>query len=258
MVIFSKACLQIVICLLTGYLEQSDLEILIDLFGVDCRTLPSGTDPVKHNENVDLVWDVFCFIVLILQRRMYMSYMFQFVVYEYKAQSTLAARGAEIFKFIIQSRVKKEREKEKKDFDRLKNRVNRIKKNRYKQNKTKESKKKREPTDYYTSVRSGDYYMFESDFDITDSDGSDVDREIKTMKSVSEKDNRISKIEILGETNENQESYLTIEGKKTLKTFLFLRRNLYWLVDSIIFVLSKYSKDFRVVSHILDKVSSIH
>lgn len=298
MVIFSKACLQIVICLLTEYLEPADLAILIDLFGVDCRTLPSGSDPVVHNENVDLVWDVFCFIVLILQRRMYMSYMFQFVVYEYKAQSTLAARGAEIFKFIIQSRVKKEKEKEKKEFDRLKSRVNRIKKKRVKQNQTKEKLKsqKKNPTDYYTSVRSGDYYMFESDFDITDSDSSDIDSaaidvkesepmartdstidqvlattskvedkkdkkdkrisfNILTLKSVSENE-RLSKIEILGDTNEDQpQSFLTIEDKTTLKTLGFLKDALNWIIDSVIFVLSRYSKDFRVVSHILDEVS---
>ena len=156
LVIFSKACLQIVICLLSEKLDATNLAILIDLFGVDCRTLPTGSDPTVHNENVDLVWDVFCFIVLILQRRMYMSHMFQFVVYEYKAQSQLAAMGSCVFKFIIQRRVMREKAKEDKEFNRIKNRVRRIKGARVKQSQAK---------DYYTSIRSGDRYMFEPEYD---------------------------------------------------------------------------------------------
>lgn len=103
-VIFIKACLQIVLCLLTKEIEPKTVCILVEIFGIDCRTLPSvpvnSDDPLRANscakdggsEDVGLVWDVFCFIVLLIQRRIYMSYMFQHVVNEYKAQSTLAAR----------------------------------------------------------------------------------------------------------------------------------------------------------------------
>jgi hypothetical protein len=82
------------------------ISVLIDLFGVNCRTLPGKNKRPKPDctkddaqcADVGLIWDVFCFIVLLIQRRIYMSYFFQHVVNEYKAQSTLAARGAEIFK----------------------------------------------------------------------------------------------------------------------------------------------------------------
>ena len=45
-----------------------------------------------ESDDVGLVWDCICFLVLLLQRRLYMSLMFEHVVNEYKAQSTLAAR----------------------------------------------------------------------------------------------------------------------------------------------------------------------
>lgn len=290
-VIFTKACLQIVLCLLTDTLDLSDktICILIDLFGVDCRTVPgTGATAEKtpcskdgQSENVGLIWDVFCFIILLIQRRIYMSYMFQYVVNEYKAQSTLAARGAEIFKHIIQRRVDKEKKKEVREFKRLRERVERIKLKRLKQNQANEA---HEPKDYYTSIRSGDYYMFESEFEISDSDGYESDNDAQMFKksprtasedielkaklsedtvtkkihflaeneSIEEdkEDDEIKEIEILGD-NENNKSWLTIENKTTLSAVYYLKKALYFMIDFIIDFFNRYSKDFRIVSHIL-------
>lgn len=73
--------------------------------------------------------------------------MFQFVINENKAQSTLAARGAQIFKDIIQMRVKKKNREENKELDLLKKRVERIRQKRTKLNQVKGISQ--EPDEYY-------------------------------------------------------------------------------------------------------------
>ena len=64
-----------------------------------------GSQVPDESDEVGLAWDTVCFLVLLVQRRLFMSYMFQHVVNEYKAQSALAARGAEIFRKIISQKV---------------------------------------------------------------------------------------------------------------------------------------------------------
>ena len=76
--------------------------------------------------------------------------MFQFVINENKAQSTLAARGAQIFKDIIQMRVKKKNREENKELDLLKKRVERIRQKRTKLNQVKGISQ--EPDEYYDGI----------------------------------------------------------------------------------------------------------
>jgi hypothetical protein len=71
-----------------------------------------------------------------------MSYMFQHVVNEYKAQSALAARGAEIFRKIIFQKVEIEKHREERILKKLKENVERIR-----QHQSKELK--HEPTHHY-------------------------------------------------------------------------------------------------------------
>lgn len=78
--------------------KVSSICLLIDIFGINCKALPSDefSDPecttTSDSGDVGLVWDIVCFIVLLLQRRLYMSNMFEHVVNEYRAQAILAAR----------------------------------------------------------------------------------------------------------------------------------------------------------------------
>jgi piezo-type mechanosensitive ion channel component 1/2 len=175
MVILTKAFLQIVLCLLTNTISEKTICILVDVFGIDCRSLSSPYRPdlkvncaksEKDSDDVSLFWDVFCFIVLLIQRRIYMSYMFEHVVNEYKAQSILAARGAGIFKEIIHEKVRNERKREIKVLQKLKNNVENIRKKQ-------SNIMNYGPTDHYEKIRSGDYYMFESDDDDVLSDSDD-------------------------------------------------------------------------------------
>lgn len=90
--------------------------------------------------------------------------MFQFVINENKAQSTLAARGAQIFKDIIQMRVKKKNREENKELDLLKKRVERIRQKRTKLNQVKGISQ--EPDEYYDgNINLNEFYQ---KFNLTD------------------------------------------------------------------------------------------
>ncbi|XP_007433600.1 piezo-type mechanosensitive ion channel component 2 isoform X1 [Python bivittatus] len=157
----------------------------------DCK-LPSG--------EAGIIWDSICFAFLLLQRRVFMSYYFLHVVADIKASQILASRGAELFQATIVKAVKARIEEEKKSMDQLKRQMDHIKARQQKYKKGKErvlsmnqetsdgqaiqkvaeeddddgeadkektkGKKKqwwRPWVDHASMVRSGDYYLFESD-----------------------------------------------------------------------------------------------
>ncbi|XP_006868752.1 PREDICTED: piezo-type mechanosensitive ion channel component 2 [Chrysochloris asiatica] len=155
-----------------------------------CR-LPSG--------EAGIIWDSICFAFLLLQRRVFMSYYFLHVVADIKASQILASRGAELFQATIVKAVKARIEEEKKSMDQLKRQMDRIKARQQKYKKGKErmlsltqesgegqdtqkisedddereadkqkakGKKKqwwRPWVDHASMVRSGNYYLFETD-----------------------------------------------------------------------------------------------
>ncbi|XP_010637331.1 piezo-type mechanosensitive ion channel component 2 isoform X4 [Fukomys damarensis] len=169
-------------CTVKGYTMPSD--------DVSCK-LPSG--------EAGIIWDSICFAFLLLQRRVFMSYYFLHVVADIKASQILASRGAELFQATIVKAVKARIEEEKKSMDQLKRQMDRIKARQQKYKKGKErmlsltqesgegqdarklseaddereadkqkakGKKKqwwRPWVDHASMVRSGDYYLFETD-----------------------------------------------------------------------------------------------
>ncbi|XP_034285335.1 piezo-type mechanosensitive ion channel component 2 isoform X3 [Pantherophis guttatus] len=164
----------------------------IPLDDPECK-LPSG--------EAGIIWDSICFAFLLLQRRVFMSYYFLHVVADIKASQILASRGAELFQATIVKAVKARLEEEKKSMDQLKKQMDHIKARQQKYKKGKErvlsmsqeasdgqeiqkvaeeeddddgeadkektkGKKKqwwRPWVDHASMVRSGDYYLFESD-----------------------------------------------------------------------------------------------
>ncbi|KAJ7338680.1 hypothetical protein JRQ81_012582, partial [Phrynocephalus forsythii] len=164
-------------CTVKGYAIPSDTD-------KDCK-LPSG--------EAGIIWDSICFAFLLLQRRVFMSYYFLHVVADIKASQILASRGAELFQATIVKAVKARIEEEKKSMDQLKRQMDRIKARQQKYKKGKEKvismsqeasdgqaiqkaaedddddakgKKKqwwRPWVDHASMVRSGDYYLFETD-----------------------------------------------------------------------------------------------
>ncbi|XP_069709860.1 piezo-type mechanosensitive ion channel component 2 isoform X3 [Phaenicophaeus curvirostris] len=169
-------------CTVKGYRIPTD--------NLDCK-LPSG--------EAGIIWDSICFAFLLLQRRVFMSYYFLHVVADIKASQILASRGAELFQATIVKAVKARIEEEKKSMDQLKRQMDRIKARQQKYKKGKErmlsmtqessegpeirkvseeddegeadkekakGKKKlwwRPWVDHASMVRSGNYYLFETD-----------------------------------------------------------------------------------------------
>ncbi|CAL8369473.1 unnamed protein product [Lota lota] len=84
----------------------------------DCE-LPEG--------EAGIVWDAICFTVLLVQRRVFLSYYFLYVVSDLKASKILASRGAELFEAKIKKQVAARLELEQKSVETLKKQMEKIK-----------------------------------------------------------------------------------------------------------------------------------
>ncbi|XP_066435636.1 piezo-type mechanosensitive ion channel component 2 isoform X4 [Eleutherodactylus coqui] len=185
-------------CTVKGYDIPMDQKI--------CQ-LPSG--------EAGIIWDSICFAFLLLQRRVFMSYYFLHVVADIKSSQILASRGAELFQATIVKAVKARLEEEKKSMDQLKRQMDRIKARQEKYKKGKErmlslaqesgegqeiqkhdedddegeaekekvkGKKKqwwRPWVDHASMVRSGDYYLFETDSEEEEEDETKDEDELR-------------------------------------------------------------------------------
>ncbi|KAM4815295.1 LOW QUALITY PROTEIN: piezo-type mechanosensitive ion channel component 2-like [Thomomys bottae] len=198
-VITMKNILSIGACGYIGTLVQNCCW-LIQAFSLACTVkgykMPNEDSSCKlPSGEAGIIWDSICFAFLLLQRRVFMSYYFLHVVADIKASQILASRGAELFQATI---VKARIEEEKKSMDQLKRQMDRIKARQQKYKKGKErmlsltqesgegqdiqklseddereadkqkakGKKKqwwRPWVDHASMVRSGDYYLFETD-----------------------------------------------------------------------------------------------
>uniref|UniRef100_A0A8C4JWP7 Piezo type mechanosensitive ion channel component 2 n=1 Tax=Dromaius novaehollandiae TaxID=8790 RepID=A0A8C4JWP7_DRONO len=188
-VITMKNILSIGAC---GYIESliKNSCWLIQAFSLACTVkgyrIPSGNLDCKlPSGEAGIIWDSICFAFLLLQRRVFMSYYFLHVVADIKASQILASRGAELFQATIVKAVKARIEEEKKSMDQLKRQMDRIKARQQKYRKGKERmlsmnqessegqdiQKVSEEDDegtvknilFHLVVRSGDYYLFETD-----------------------------------------------------------------------------------------------
>ncbi|KAM9440006.1 piezo-type mechanosensitive ion channel component 2 [Clarias gariepinus] len=161
----------------------------------------SSSDCDLPRDEAGIIWDSICFSFLLLQRRVFMSYYFLHVVADIRAGQILASRGAELFQASIVKAVRARLEEENKSMEQLKRQMDRIKTRQEKFKKGKEkmlsltqestdsqnliqpdaceeddddgavkekakAKKKqwwRPWVDHASMVRSGDYYLFETD-----------------------------------------------------------------------------------------------
>ncbi|XP_031720951.1 piezo-type mechanosensitive ion channel component 2 isoform X3 [Anarrhichthys ocellatus] len=152
----------------------------------------------RPENEAGIIWDSICFAFLLLQRRVFMSYYFLHVVADIRASQILACRGAELFQATIVKAVRARLEEERKSVEQLKRQMERIKVRQQKFKRGKErmlsiaqesgegqtlvqpeeddddgaqrtkakTKKKqwwRPWVDHASMVRSGDYYLFETD-----------------------------------------------------------------------------------------------
>uniref|UniRef100_A0A667GZH8 Uncharacterized protein n=1 Tax=Lynx canadensis TaxID=61383 RepID=A0A667GZH8_LYNCA len=178
-VITMKNILSIGAC---GYIENlvQNSCWLIQAFSLACTVkgykMPDDDSSCKlPSGEAGIIWDSICFAFLLLQRRVFMSYYFLHVVADIKASQILASRGAELFQATIVKAVKARIEEEKKSMDQLKRQMDRIKARQQKYKKGKErmlslTQESGEGQDIQKlseeddeMVRSGDYYLFETD-----------------------------------------------------------------------------------------------
>uniref|UniRef100_A0A673KUB4 Piezo-type mechanosensitive ion channel component 2-like n=1 Tax=Sinocyclocheilus rhinocerous TaxID=307959 RepID=A0A673KUB4_9TELE len=132
-----------------------------------------GNCEVPRDE-AGIIWDSICFTFLLLQRRVFMSYYFLHVVADIRAGQILASRGAELFQASIVKAVRARLEEEKRSMEQLKRQMDHIKtrQQKFKRGKEKmlsmaqesgDEQKPIQPDNNDDVVRSGDYYLFETD-----------------------------------------------------------------------------------------------
>ncbi|XP_061775602.1 piezo-type mechanosensitive ion channel component 2 isoform X2 [Nerophis ophidion] len=164
------------------------------------------------SDEAGIIWDSICFAFLLLQRRVFMSYYFLHVVADIRASQILACRGAELFQATIVKAVRVRLEEERKSVEQLKRQMERIKvrQQKFKRGKEKmlsvvqesgegqtlvqpqedddgaqrvkaKTKKKlwwRPWVDHASMVRSGEYYLFETDSEDEEEEEEQKDEEL--------------------------------------------------------------------------------
>ncbi|KAK0137757.1 Piezo-type mechanosensitive ion channel component 2 [Merluccius polli] len=105
---------------------------LIQAFSMFCTIkgydVPEPDDDCELPEGeAGIVWDAICFTVLLVQRRVFLSYYFLYVVSDLKASKILASRGAELFEAKIKKQVAARLELEEKSVETLKKQMEKIK-----------------------------------------------------------------------------------------------------------------------------------
>ncbi|XP_071967175.1 piezo-type mechanosensitive ion channel component 2-like [Engystomops pustulosus] len=106
---------------------------LIQTFSMFCTikgydlTIPSDQTCELPENEAGIVWDAICFTFLLIQRRVFSSYYFLYVVADLKASKLLASRGAELFEEKIKKVVAARLEEEKKCAQAMKKQMEQIK-----------------------------------------------------------------------------------------------------------------------------------
>uniref|UniRef100_A0A3B3RZ37 Piezo-type mechanosensitive ion channel component 2a, tandem duplicate 2 n=1 Tax=Paramormyrops kingsleyae TaxID=1676925 RepID=A0A3B3RZ37_9TELE len=204
-VITMKNILSIAAC---GYIKALVVNScwLIQLFSLACTIKGySRPEPSKQcelpSDEAGIIWDSICFAFLLLQRRVFMSYYFLHVVADIRSSQILASRGAELFQITIVKAVKARIEEEKKSMDQLKRQMDRIKSRQQKSKRGKErilslAQESQDEDKEDEVVRSGDYYLFETDSEEEEEDEEKKEAPKKTGLQVSNsrKDNIIKRI----------------------------------------------------------------
>ncbi|KAM8838287.1 piezo-type mechanosensitive ion channel component 2 isoform 4-T4 [Synchiropus picturatus] len=184
-------------------IQLFSLACTIKEYKINTNQATSGDEICELPSNeAGIIWDSICFAFLLLQRRVFMSYYFLHVVADIRASQILASRGAELFQATIVKAVRARLEEERKSVEQLKRQMERIKvrQQKFKRGKEKmlsmaqestdgqapvqqpaaaaaeeddgaqrtkaKTKKKqwwRPWVDHASMVRSGEYYLFETD-----------------------------------------------------------------------------------------------
>uniref|UniRef100_A0A3Q3WKT4 Uncharacterized protein n=1 Tax=Mola mola TaxID=94237 RepID=A0A3Q3WKT4_MOLML len=125
-VIISKNMLSILACVFVFEMQKGFCWV-IQLFSLVC-TVKGYYDPKAVNdrscslpvEEAGIIWDSICFLFLLLQRRVFLSFYFLHVVAELQASAKQASRGFELFRASIVKNIKFHQQAERKSLSQLK------------------------------------------------------------------------------------------------------------------------------------------
>ena len=102
------------------------------MLGIICNR---GTQPTENQfcqtslYSISMTWDTICFAFLIIQKRIFGSYYFSYLVKEIKAQHILASRGVELINEIQMKEVRDQENAEKEVMEKIKAKMDRIRAN---------------------------------------------------------------------------------------------------------------------------------
>uniref|UniRef100_A0A3Q1FU82 Piezo type mechanosensitive ion channel component 1 (Er blood group) n=1 Tax=Acanthochromis polyacanthus TaxID=80966 RepID=A0A3Q1FU82_9TELE len=111
-VIISKNLLSILACVFVSEMQKGFCWV-IQLFSLVC-TIKGYYDPKEVSDNTcslpveeaGIIWDSICFLCLLLQRRIFLSFYFLHVIAELQASAKQASRGFELFRASIVKNIK--------------------------------------------------------------------------------------------------------------------------------------------------------
>ncbi|XP_066205386.1 piezo-type mechanosensitive ion channel component 1 isoform X1 [Saccopteryx leptura] len=175
-VIISKNMLSLLSCVFVEQMQSSFCWV-IQLFSLVCtvkgyydpremQMLGRDQDCLLPIEEAGVLWDSVCFLFLLLQRRVFLSYYFLHVKAELQATSLQASRGFALYNAANLKIIDYHRKAEEKSLAQLKRQMERI---RAKQEKHRQGRvghgHLQEPLDpgQELVIHSGDYFLFESD-----------------------------------------------------------------------------------------------
>ncbi|XP_066099071.1 piezo-type mechanosensitive ion channel component 1 isoform X2 [Saccopteryx bilineata] len=175
-VIISKNMLSLLSCVFVEQMQSSFCWV-IQLFSLVCtvkgyydpremQMLGRDQDCLLPIEEAGVLWDSVCFLFLLLQRRVFLSYYFLHVRAELQATSLQASRGFALYNAANLKIIDYHRKAEEKSLAQLKRQMERI---RAKQEKHRQGRvghgHLQEPLDpgQELVIHSGDYFLFESD-----------------------------------------------------------------------------------------------
>ncbi|KAG7214385.1 hypothetical protein INR49_023096, partial [Caranx melampygus] len=181
-VIISKNMLSILACVFVHEMQQGFCWV-IQLFSLVC-TVKGYYDPKAVSdktcslpvEEAGIIWDSICFVCLLLQRRVFLSFYFLHVTAELQASAKQASRGFELFRASIIKNIKFHQQTEKK-MQRIRSKQQKYRDGHKTSEDSSESQaaetqtdKKKSKKEWYqpwldhaTVLHSGEYYLFESD-----------------------------------------------------------------------------------------------
>ncbi|XP_060088952.1 piezo-type mechanosensitive ion channel component 2-like [Heteronotia binoei] len=213
LVIATKNLFAIGSCAYLSQLQRNNCW-LIHTFGMFC-TIPGYDIDPSENETCDLpekeagiFWDAICFTFLLIQRRVFMSYYYLYVVVDLKAAKTLASRGAELLEAKMKKQMACKMDDDEKSMQAMKRQMELIKATQKKHNRMKKteveavqkSEKEQGPEDtskkeneekktwwqpwltHTSMIRGGSYYLFESDSEEEEEQGSTEQDEEESPK----------------------------------------------------------------------------